>query len=310
MRAAALVILGLAPVLAIGTLAGCGGGEDPAGDPTPAGRFDSERAYRDLEAQVEIGPRPAGSEGGRETVRFIAAGLRAAGAEDVRVQSPWRNVVATIPGREPGAIVVGAHHDTKPGIPGFVGANDGASGVAVVLELARVLAAEAPLDGPSVRLALFDAEEARGERPFTEDGTRGSRQYVAYAEAGGRQGSPPLDRIRAMILFDLVGDCELALPREEGSDPGLYADFERAARATGGEDSAAAFGGEAPAILDDHVPFIDAGIPALDLIDFTYGPGPPPGAYWHTSEDTLERVCPESLDVVGEAALRVLDPPR
>ena len=119
--------------------------------------------------------------------------LREAGAEDIEVQRPYRNVVATIPGTAEGTIVVGAHHDTKD-IPDFVGANDGASGVAVVLELARVLAAEAPLDGPSISLALFDAEEARGDRPFEEDGTRGSQQYVEVR--GERGGGPGLTAAR------------------------------------------------------------------------------------------------------------------
>ena len=141
-------------------------------------------------------------------------------------------MVGVIPGREPGAVVVGAHHDTKDGIPGFVGANDGASGVAVVLELARALPRR--LHGPSLHLALFDAEEARGDRSFEIDGTRGSRQYVAYALAGGRQGSPPLEQIQAMVLFDMVGDCDLQIPREANSDRSLYGAFADAARGRSG----------------------------------------------------------------------------
>lgn len=295
----------VAMILVLVALAGCG--TEPADDDPAADRFDVDRAFADVRAQVEIGPRPSGSEGGREVVRLIASRLRDAGAESVQVQRPWRNVVATIPGRDPGSVVVGAHHDTKDGIPGFVGANDGASGVAVVLELARVLAADAPLDGPSIHLALFDAEETRGDRPFAEDGTRGSRQYVALAEGEGLQGAPAIAEIEAMVLFDLVGDCELQIPREEGSDPGLYAEFEGAAQDVNGADSPAPFGGEAPAVLDDHIPFLEAGIPAVDLIDFTFGPGPSPGEYWHTAEDTLDKVCPESLDAVGEAALIALE---
>ncbi|MDQ3571472.1 MAG: M28 family peptidase, partial [Actinomycetota bacterium] len=238
-------------------------------EPAPKSEFDGMRAFRDLRAQVEIGPRPAGSRGGAEVVRLIAGRLRAAGTEDVRVQRPWRNVVATIPGSAPGVIVVGAHHDTKTGVgPDFAGANDGASGVAVVLELARVLADDAPRSGPSIRIALFDAEEARGDRPFDEDGTRGSRQYVAYAERGA-QGSPPLDEIRAMVLFDLVGDCDLQIPYEAGSDPGLYAEFAEAAEMVDGSPSP--FIGETAGVMDDHLPFLARGIPAVGLIDFTYG---------------------------------------
>lgn len=280
-------------------LPGCG--DEPLLEPG----FDGDRAFRDLRAQVRVGPRPAGSEGSAKVVRLIASRLRSAGASEIRIQTPLRNVVATIPGSGEGAIVIGAHHDTKDGVsPDFVGANDGASGVAVVLELARVLSDEAPLEGPEVRLALFDGEEARGDWVFAEDGTRGSRQYVAYAGSGGAQGSPPLDTISAMVLFDLVGDCDLQIPREAYSDPGLYEEFAQAAGNVSG--SAAPFGGAVAEIVDDHIPFAEAGIPALNVIDFTYGPGPSPGSYWHTTEDTLDKVCAESLDAVGEAALVAL----
>jgi glutaminyl-peptide cyclotransferase len=283
----ALALLLLAAV----ALAGCGDDEQ-ATTPLEGRSFDAARAFADLEAQVAIGPRPSGTAANRETADWIAARLREAGVEDVRIQHPWRNVVGTISGDEPDAIVLGAHFDTKDGIPGFVGANDGASGVAVVLELARALSG--PLDGPSVQLALFDAEEARGERPFQLDGMRGSRQYVRLARAGGRQGTLPLRRIGSMILVDMVGDCDLEIPREAGSDADLYDSI-----AAAGEP----FGGVTGPILDDHVPFANAGIPAVDLIDFEFGPQ---NSYWHTTEDTLDKVCPESLDAVGEALLGVL----
>ena len=295
------VFFALLVALAVVAFPGCGS-DDPAA-PAPE-HFDAGRAYSDLEAQVEIGPRPAGSAGSREVVRLLASRLAEAGTEDVSVQRPHRNVIATIPGEQEGTIVVGAHHDTKD-IPGFVGANDGASGVAVVLELARVLAAEAPLQGPSISVALFDAEEARGDNDFEEDGTRGSRQYVAYAEAG-EEGSPALASIESMILFDLVGDCQLQIPLEANSDEAIYELFAAAARELSHTGSPAPFEGETGAIADDHVPFLDAGVPAVDLIDFTYGSDETPGPYWHTTEDTLDKVCRESLDAVGEPALRVL----
>src|ERR671919_430791 len=215
-------------VVAAGWLAACGGGDgDDESGASGVGGFDPERAFEDLEAQVEIGPRPAGSPANRELTRLLANRLRDAGVQDVQVQGPHRNVVGMIPGSEPGAVVVGAHHDTKDAIRGFVGANDGASGVAVVLELARALGDR--VEGPSIHLALFDAEEARGDRPFTEDGARGSAQYVRYARAGGRQGSPALDDVRALVLFDLVADCDLEIPREENSDAALYDRFRSAA---------------------------------------------------------------------------------
>jgi glutaminyl-peptide cyclotransferase len=231
---------------------------------------------------------------------LIVRGLREAGVREVRVQHPDRNVVGRIAGEAQGTVVVGAHHDTKD-IPGFVGANDGASAVAVLLELARALAR--PLPGPSIEFVFFDAEEARGERPFDLDGARGSSQFVRYAGRGGLQGSPALKEIRAMVLFDLVADCNLGIPREANSDPGLYRLFSEAAEEQTGSSP---FVGTAPPIIDDHVSFLDAGIPSVGLIDFEYGPGPPPGAYWHTRRDNLGHVCASSLEAVGETALAAL----
>jgi Zn-dependent M28 family amino/carboxypeptidase len=287
----------LAALLCLVLLVGCGGADGGELRPVPGGRFDAERAFRDLRAQVGIGPRPAGSAASRQEVRWIARRLREAGVPKVRVQRPHRNVVGWIPGEAPGTVVVGAHHDTK-NIPGFVGANDGASGVALLLELARRLPRRPR--GPSIELVFFDAEEARGSRPFAFDGARGSRQFVRYAPRGLR-GSAALAEIRAMVLFDLVGDCELELPREENSDAELYRLFSEAAQKLGGE--ASPFVGDADGIVDDHIPFAEVGIPSVGLIDFQFGPGPPPGAFWHTLQDNLSHVCESSLDAVGEPAL-------
>ncbi len=292
--------------LAAPLLVGCGGDDGPSSNPAAVGSeaeeaagFDSRRAFADLVAQVELGPRPSGSAAAHRTAELIAARMREAGLADVAIQGPWENVLGTIPGNLPGIVVVGAHYDTKDAIPGFVGANDGASGVAVLLELARSLPSR--LAGPSVQLVAFDAEEARGARDFDRDGARGSRQYVDYARRGGVQGSAPLDEIRAMVLFDLVGDCDLQLPYEPNSDPTLYTLFAASAAQLDGDP--APFELETASIDDDHVPFLEAGVPAVNLIDFDYGPGDRPGGYWHTPADTLDKVCPASLETVGEAAL-------
>jgi len=292
----------LAPLLVLAMLGGCGGGAGSESTPSKQGQFDAQRAFRDLRAQVRIGPRSAGSAGSRQEVRWIARRLRQAGVPEVRVQHPHRNVVGQIPGEVPGTVVVGAHHDTKDEIPGFVGANDGASGVAVLLELARGLPER--LHGPSIDLVFFDAEEARGDRPFETDGARGSSQFIRYARRGGLQGSPALGEIRAMVLFDLVGDCDLVIPREQNSDAGLYQLFADAAQEQSGGPSP--FVGTSPPVLDDHIPFAHAGIRAVNLIDFAYGPGPTPGAFWHTRQDNLGQVCAPSLDAVGQPALAAL----
>jgi glutaminyl-peptide cyclotransferase len=254
--------------------------------------FDAQRAFADLRAQVELGPRPSGSAANAQEVDLIVRRLEAAGLHP-RVQSPHRNVVATIPGRRAGTILLGAHHDTK-NIPNFVGANDGASGVAALLELARAL--PNPYPGPSITLAFFDAEESPGSEAFEQHGDRGSRQFVRYANRPhSRQGSPPINRIEALYVLDMIGDCDLRIPREASSDRRLY-----------GLLDGRAFRGTTGTVLDDHTPFQAAGIPAVDIIDFTYGPGPTPGAWWHSSEDTLDKVCPSSLGQVGRAVIVAL----
>jgi Zn-dependent M28 family amino/carboxypeptidase len=277
-------------LLVCAALFGCGDSETPANG--AQSEFDGQRAFDDLAAQVDLGPRPSGTKANRKAAKLIRSGLRDAGAKDIRVQRPWHNVLATIPGSQPGTVVVGAHYDTKSRIPNFVGANDGASGVAVLLELARTL--PRPLPGPSVKLVFFDAEEAKGDN-FEASGDRGSRQYVKYARRA-KQGSAPLDEIKAMVLFDMIGDCDLQVPREANSSKQLYRLF----------GNKPPFGGSTFPVEDDHTPFLEAGVPSLDLIDFDYGPGPPPGAYWHTSQDTIDHVCPESLDAIGDAALNAI----
>ena len=142
---------------------------------------------------------------------------------------------------------------------------------------------------------FFDGEEARGDQPFTKDGLRGSRQYVAYAKRStasrGVQGAAPIDSIKAMVLLDMIGDCGLHIPREQLSNADLYDAFADGSREADG--SAEPFTGVSSGVLDDHIPFREAGVPSLDLIDFDYGPGPSPGAYWHTRNDTLSHVCAE-----------------
>ncbi len=167
----------------------------------------------------------------------------------------------------------------------------------MVLELARTL--PNPMPGPSLAIALFDGEEARGQSDFSESGD--PRQPAVRAAGGGRRRRrehPPLKQIRAMVLFDMVGDCDLQIPREFSSSPRLYAP------STG--RPAARRSAAAGTVLDDHTPFQHRGIPAVDLIDFTYGSDRTPGPYWHTTEDTLDKVCPASLDAVGDAALEAI----
>ncbi len=252
---------------------------------TAVDEFDAGAAFAFLERQVALGPRPAGSAASRKLAGWLRERLPAGRFEPV--PGGLRNVIGEIPGSDPGRmIVVGAHYDTKD-IPGFVGANDGAAGTAVVLELARSIAPR-ELE-PTIVLAFFDGEESPAGTPdedFAEQGLRGSRvaaESLAAAEA--------------MINVDFVGDRRLSLPRELSSDPELWARLRAAAERVG-------YGAVYPdatqaAVLDDHTPFQEAGVPAIDLIDFDFD-------CFHRTCDDLSAVAPESLDAAGEPLVELL----
>ena len=269
------------------------GGEERADSPGAASAsvrprldaFDERRAWRALRRQVALGPRPAGSSAARTLARD--ARRRLPRGRFAKVPGGLVNVVGTIPGRRP-AVLVGAHYDTKDA-DGFVGANDGASGTAVVLELARGLARhKRPRGAPELRFVLFDGEESPDDsRPFYSSGLRGSRAYAQrHAEAIG-----------AVVLLDMVGDVDLSIPREASSDMRLWRRLRDSARAAG---TLAAFPEETrSAVLDDHTPFQRAGIPAIDVIDFEFD-------CWHERCDDLTVVSPKSLDIVGETVAHML----
>ena len=259
---------------------------DDGNDARPArptvDRFDSAAAWRLLEDQVELGPRPAGSAASRQLAerlrRLLPEGRFQA------VPGGLRNVIGTVGGREPGYIVVGAHYDTKD-IDGFVGANDGASGTAVVTELARTV--KRPRH--TIHFVLFDGEESpRGvdDEQFAEEALRGSK----VAARRFRQA-------RAMVLLDFVGDRRLSIPREGFSNLRLWARLRAAARRVGTSRS---FPDESRgAIQDDHVPFLQAGVPSIDLIDFDF-------SCWHRTCDDLRAVSQRSLEATGETVLELI----
>ena len=236
-----------------------------------------ERAFRDLRAQVRLGPRPAGS--AREPPRSCGSSprLHEAGVATCASSVPFATSSPASRAASPATVVVGAHHDTKD-IAGFVGANDGASGVAVLLELARDLPRR--LEGPSLDLVFFDAEESRGPgsdaAAFARSGDRGSRQYVATRAGAARMARRLLAEIRAMVLFDMVGDCDLEIPREANSDQASTRSFAVAAEKQTGEPGAVSRARHAGLRRPQPVPR-SGRIPAVDLIDFAYGPGPTAG---------------------------------
>jgi hypothetical protein len=256
-----------------------------------ANRFDGPRAFRLLREQVrDYGWRPAGS----TTLRRLAVRLRAlmprGRFEPVPGHPRLRNVVGTVPGRAP-AILVGAHYDVEAAPRGFVGANDGAAGTAAAVTLARAFArTPRPPGARELRFVLFDGEEEpAGCEPFIDCGLRGSK---AYAERHAR-------RVGEMVLLDYIAQKDgLRIAREAGSDGALWARLRRAASEVGvGSVFPPA---DAPVqILDDHTPFTQRGVPAIDLIDFDY-------PQRDSLDDTMAAVSERSLDAVGEAVYRLV----
>jgi glutaminyl-peptide cyclotransferase len=271
--------------------------------------FDAARAFRDLEALVKIGPRPAGSAGAAEARALIRDRLRQAGwlveAHDFSVARSgggpvaMTNLSARRSGNGAPRTLVVTHYDTKniPGIP-FVGANDGASGVAVLLELARTIASDAP--PLPLELIFFDGEEAFGESISADDGLFGSK---ALAERMANEGT--LAKVGAVVEVDMVGDRDLNLALDMRSSPALIKSFEAAAAKLGLPppfDPRQALG-----VIDDHSSFQDRGVKeVLALIDFQYGARVSPGPRWHTAGDTLEAVSADSLNSVGKTLVETL----
>ena len=280
------VILGLALVALVATDNLPFSGDDDADSAPPpravVDRFDGDAAFRLLVEQVELGPRPAGSEASRALAERLRALLPRGRFQ--AVPGGLRNVIGTVRGREPGFIVLGAHYDTKD-IPGFVGANDGASGTAIVTEIARTI--RRPRH--TIHFILFDGEESpRGtpDRDFEKKGLRGSKVAArAFRDA------------RAMILLDFVGDKRLSIPREGFSRPGLWRRLRAAAKRVGAGRvfPPEIFGG----VFDDHIPFLRVGVPSIDLIDFNF-------PCFHEVCDDLSAVSERSVDAVGESVYELV----
>jgi glutaminyl-peptide cyclotransferase len=273
-----------------------GGGGDGKADHAPAvapavpkpttDKFDAERAFALIRRELSYGQRPAGSVQLRRLAEVLRQALPKGRFEPVAGHPGLRNVVGTIPGRGP-AIVVGAHYDSEYHPKGFVGANDSAAGTAAIVELARDLRSTS---GREVRFVLFDGEEEGpgcSNARFAQCALRGSRAYVA---AHRRE-------VGQMVLLDYIANQGVRLPRERSSNQALWARVRAAATAVG-------VGAVFPptdqvAIYDDHTPFLRAGIPAVDLIDFSY-------RYADGLQDTIDKLSVASLDAVGEAVFALV----
>jgi glutaminyl-peptide cyclotransferase len=277
------------------------------GGPQTPPTFDSNRAWEHLRQLVAIGPRPAGSAAIEQTRKYIKSQLAAAGV--AVAEQTWDegtpignvrmvNLIATIPGARPGAdrIVISGHYDTKLFRDSrFVGANDGGSSAAFLLEIARVL--KARRNALTIELLFLDGEEAfclnwdDCGRPGAPDNTYGSRHYVT---AGKRAGT--LAGIKANILVDLIADRDLRLKRDLNSTTWLTDILWAAARARKLDTY---FVPETTQVEDDHIPFMQAGVPSVDVIDLEYDA-------WHTPGDTLDAVSARSLQIVGDVLLAAL----
>ena len=262
-------------------------------------RFDSSRAWEHLRQMVAIGPRPSGSAAIEQTRTYIKSQLAAAGVSVAEQawdeQTPidkvrMVNLVATIPGTRKDRIIIAGHYDTKLYREfRFVGASDGASSAAFLIELARDL--KARKNPFTIELLFLDGEEARLPDWRGTDNTYGSRHYVAAAKRDGSIAS-----IKAMLLVDMIADRDLTIRRDTNSTRWLTDALWNAARQV---DTAAAFLPESTQIEDDHLPFLAAGIPSVDIIDLDY-------AQWHTAADALDAVSARSLQVVGNVLLAAL----
>jgi peptidase M28-like protein len=268
--------------------------------PRPAAvRFDSARAFGDLAALVAIGPRPAGSPAIARTRDYITRELSAAGLTVQEQRFTGRtplgpiemvNLRATLPGADTahGRIVIAGHYDTKLFKDiAFVGASDGGSSAAFLIELARAL--KSRQNALPIELLFLDGEEAVIAWEGT-DHTYGSRHYVEAARADGT-----LKDIRALILVDMIGDRNLRIMREANSTRWLTDAIWGAAKQLKRRE----FADEETPIEDDHVEFLQAGVAAVDIIDLDY-------PAWHTAEDTLQNVSAASLQVVADVLIHAL----
>jgi Zn-dependent M28 family amino/carboxypeptidase len=285
-------------------------GQKPAAPAPPEQTpgFDSSRAWEHLRQMVALGPRPAGSAALRETRSYIARQLAAFGLtvqeQPFSARTPngtveMVNLILRLPGKRPDKILITGHYDTKLFKEfAFVGANDAGSSAAFLIELARALK-----DRPrefTYELVWFDGEEAvcRGwddcgesrldswtpAKPGNPDNTYGSRHYVIDAMKTN------IRALRAMILVDMIGERGAVFQREANSTQWLKDIIWGTAKELGHSKT---FVDTEYAIDDDHVPFLRAGVPSVDIIDLDY-------PSWHTQQDTLDKLAARSLQIVGE----------
>lgn len=272
--------------------------------------IDANRTMQYAKDIVKFGPRPLASANHKKVEDFISSRLKGDQVEDDTFTAetpvgkfPVHNIIAKFPGTKDGIVLIASHYDTNYPLrdTSYVGANDGASSSALLLELANQLRGK-PRDGYSVWLIWDDAEEAMipdTQVDFMSDSLYGITHLAEKWQADGT-----LKKVKAFLLADMIGDADLNIDRDSNSTPWLQDVVYEAATRLGYQSH---FFSRTLAMEDDHLPFVKRGVPCADLIDFTYGYN---NVFWHTPQDTVDKLSPKSLEIVGTVILetvRILD---
>lgn len=293
------------PVVASAVLPTEMGPTGEGADPNPP-TIDSDRSMKYVREIVAFGARPVGSPNHKKLEDYIYSHLKGDAVEDDAFVAdtpegkfPIRNIIAKFPGSKDGVIVIAGHYDTNYPLrdTGYVGANDGGSSTAVLLELANQLRGK-QRDGYSVWLVWTDGEEAVKQWSAT-DSLYGTRHLADRWEKDGS-----LKKIRAFVLADMIGDADLNVDKDANSTATLQTVVYQAATRLGYQSH---FFARTIAVEDDHLPFVKKGVPSVDLIDLDYGYN---NVFHHTPQDTVDKLSPKSLQIVGSVILetvRILD---
>lgn len=252
---------------------------------------------------VRFGPRPIGSENHRKVENYLLSQLKndtveqdAFTIDTSEGKFPVRNIIAKFPGTRDGIIVIASHYDTNYPLrsTSYVGANDGASSSALLLEIANQLRGR-KRDGYSVWLLWDDAEESM-KLPWDEaESLYGVRHLAQKWQEDGT-----LKKVKAFLLEDMIGDADLNIEHDSNSTPWLEDLVYQAATSLGWQSH---FFGRTIPVDDDHIPFVERGVPSADLIDLDYGFN---NVFHHTPQDTLDKLSPQSLEIVGTVTLETL----
>jgi Zn-dependent M28 family amino/carboxypeptidase len=270
-------------------------------EPNPPS-INAARAMQYIREIVAFGPRPIGSANHKKLEQYILSHLKGDSVEDDAFTAdtpegkfPVRNLIAKFPGTRAGIIVIAGHYDTNYPLrnTAYVGANDGGSSTAILLELANQLRGK-KRDGYSVWLVWTDGEEAVKEWTTT-DSLYGTRHLADKWEKDGT-----LKKIKAFLLTDMIADADLNIEQDQNSTASLESVVLQAATRLGYQSH---FFARQIAVEDDHLPFVQRGVPCVDLIDLDYGYS---DVFHHTPQDTLDKLSPKSLDIVGNVILETV----